>query len=173
MKKTALVVIDVQNAMFLEEDPVFQGEKLLQNIKQLIAMARISDVPIFFIQHNEAAGRPLENGTFGWEIHSEIGPSEMDTVIQKTTPDSFFKTNFDELLQSRMIEHLVLVGIQSEICVDTTCRRAFSKGYEVTLVSDAHSTWKSKHISAQQIIDHHNETLKWFSQLKNTSELQF
>ncbi|TQR10931.1 isochorismatase family protein [Psychrobacillus soli] len=61
------------------------------------------------------------------------------------------------------MEHLVIAGIQSEVCVDTTCRRAFSKEYKVTLVSDAHSTWDSKEFLAQQIISLHNDVLRWFA----------
>ncbi|MFS0690603.1 cysteine hydrolase family protein [Sporosarcina sp. 179-K 8C2 HS] len=173
MKKTALVIIDVQNAMFMEEYPVYQGEVLIRNIKDLLAKARSNKTPIFFIQHNEAVGQPLENGTFGWGIHPEIAPAEQDSIIQKTTPDSFHETDFEEQLKQQKIEHLVLAGIQTDICVDTTCRRAFSMGYDVTLVADAHSTWNSGSLSAQQIIDHHNEVLKWFSHLRKTSEIRF
>ncbi|MCG7343758.1 cysteine hydrolase [Sporosarcina sp. ACRSL] len=173
MKKTGLVIIDVQNAMFMEEDPVYQGEVLLRNIKDLLAKARMSGAPVFFVQHNEAVGQPLENGTYGWEVHPEIAPAEDDTIIQKTTPDSFYKTDFEEQLQNQKIERLVLAGIQTEVCVDTTCRRAFSMGYDVTLVADAHSTWNSGSLSAQQIIDHHNRVLKWFARIKETNAIQF
>lgn len=173
MKKKALVVIDVQNAMFMEEDPVYQGEVLIQNIKDLLEKARTCGTSIFFIQHNEGEGQPLENGTFGWEIHPELAPGEQDTIIQKKTPDSFQNTDFQEQLQNQMIEHLVLTGIQTDICVDTTCRRAFSMGYDVTLVVDAHSTWDSGSLSAQQVIDHHNGVLRWFASTSKTSEIQF
>ena len=115
----------------------------------------------------------MENGTFGWEIHPEIAPADDDIIIQKTTPDSFHKTDFEEQLQKQGIEHLVLTGIQTDICVDTTCRRAFSMGYDVTLVEDAHSTWNCGNLSAQQIIDHHNAVLKWFARSRKTSEIEF
>ncbi|MCM3744458.1 cysteine hydrolase [Sporosarcina luteola] len=173
MKKTALVIIDVQNAMFMEEDPVYQGEVLIQNIKDLLEKARTSGSSVFFVQHNEGVGQPLENGTMGWEIHPEIAPGDQDIIIQKTTPDSFHKTDFEEHLQHRKVEHLVLAGIQTDICVDTTCRRAFSMGYDVTLVADAHSTWNSGSLSARQVIDHHNSVLKWFARVKEASDLQF
>ena len=64
MKKTALVVIDVQNAMFMEEDPVYQGEILLRNIKDLLAKARTSGTPIFFVQHNEGSGEAVGKRNF-------------------------------------------------------------------------------------------------------------
>lgn len=172
MGNKALVIIDVQNGMFLEEEEVFNSNGLLQGIKRLIKQARSARMPVVYIQHNEKAGYPLEKGTYGWEIHSEISPEEGDIIIQKTTPDSFFKTSLEQELKGKGIEHLYLVGIQTEVCVDTTCRSAFSKGYMVTLVSDLHSTWPSEELTAQQIINHHNGTLRWFAEVQSSNEIE-
>jgi nicotinamidase-related amidase len=79
--------------------------------------------------------------------------------VQKHFCDSFHETKLQELLQSRSIAKLVVAGIQSEFCVDTACRRAFSQGYQVTLVEDGHSTWDNKVLKADQIVTHHNLTL--------------
>ncbi|WP_313893418.1 cysteine hydrolase family protein [Psychrobacillus sp.] len=173
MEKTALLIIDVQEAMFLEQNPVFDSKALILNLKQLISNARENNIPIIYIQHNAPIGRALENGSEGWQIYNEIAPFNMDTIIQKTTPDSFYKTNLHEELQILSIEHLVLAGIQSEVCVDTTCRNAYSLGYDITLVTDAHSTWDSKELSAQQIIDHHNKVLRWFAKTQETKDITF
>ena len=95
-------------------------------------------------------------------------------VVQKRHPDSFQDTNLRQELASRTIERLVITGIQTEYCVDTTCRRAYSLGYDVTLVKDAHSTWDSDHLTASQIIAHHNDVLGgWFAELKEASEIEF
>ncbi|MFT8318744.1 MAG: cysteine hydrolase family protein [Sporolactobacillus sp.] len=173
MINTALLIIDVQNSMFSVDNPVFDGEKLIRNIKFLLLKARSKSIPVYYIQHNGSAGSVLENGTNGWKIRPEIYPSATDTLIQKTTPDSFLNTNLDESLKSQGITNLVLTGIQSEVCVDTTCRRAFSLGYEVTLVTDAHSTWDTAELTAKQIINHHNQVLKWFASTQTTEEILF
>lgn len=173
MKNKALLVIDVQNGMFLEGEEVFNGNRLLQGIKELIKQVRSANMPVLYIQHNESAGYPLENGTHGWEIHSDISPEEGDIIIQKTTPDSFLKTTLEQELKGKKIEHLYLVGIQTEVCVDTTCRSAFSKGYKVTLVSDLHSTWPGNGLTAQQIINHHNGTLRWFADVQSKDDIRF
>lgn len=173
MTKTALIIIDVQRAMFSEEDPVFHAEQFTNRLNQLIKKARSSGAPIFFVQHNGPAGSELEHGTAGWEIYPSISPEPADKVIQKTTPDSFYKTNLDEALKKRAIDHLVLAGIQSEICVDTTCRRASSLDYQIILAADAHTTWDSPEMSAQQIINHHNRILKWFADVQGTNEIIF
>lgn len=171
--KKALLIIDVQNGMFQEGNVVYEGDRLLQNLKKLIAQARSTDTPIFYIQHNAPVGKPLENGTEGWEIHPEISPNTKDVIIQKTTPDSFFNTSLDDELKKQGIKHLVVAGIQTEACVDTTCRRAFSMEYKVTLASDTHSTWDSKDITAQQIINHHNSVLGWFANVYLSKDITF
>ncbi|WP_342433373.1 cysteine hydrolase family protein [Neobacillus sp. FSL H8-0543] len=171
--KKALLVIDVQNGMFQEGNVVYKGERMLKNLKDLIKQARSTETPIFYIQHNAPAGKPLEYGTKGWEIHPELTPKNQDVIIQKTTPDSFYNTSLDEELKKHGIDHLVVAGIQTEACVDTTCRRAFSMEYKVTLVSDTHSTWNSQDITAQQIINHHNEVLRWFAAVYPSKDITF
>lgn len=170
MKKTALLLIDVQNGMFLDENPVINSTKLIIKLKHLLENARDHHIPIFYVQHNNTY---LENGSKLWEIHPEIKPSLTDFIIQKTTPDSFYKTNLHDELHKQQIEHLVLAGIQSEICVDTTCRNAYSLGYDVTLVTDSHSTWDSEQLTAQQIINHHNQVLRWFANTKEAKDITF
>ncbi len=170
--RTALVIIDVQLGMFdaSEEPPVPGGERLLENIRSLIDEAW---VPVIYVQHCEAGGT-LEEGTEGWKIHPSIAPLEGDLVVKKRTPDSFLDTVLREELGSRNIEDLVLTGLQTECCIDTPCRRAFSLGYDVTLVKDAHGTWDKDDISAARIIAHHNEVLgSWFATAMNANDIWF
>ncbi len=157
---TALLVIDVQVGMFEEpEGPVHDAERLLGNIGAVIRKARDAGAPVVYIQHCDGPGEVLEPGARGWEIHPDIAPLEGEAVIRKRTPDPFHETNLRHELDSKRINNLVMVGIQTECCVDTTCRRAFSMGYDVVLVKDAHGTWDSEELSAPQIIAHHNGIL--------------
>ena len=171
--KKALLIIDVQNGMFQKENVVHKGEQLLLRIKSLITQARSTKTPIIYIQHQSPTGKPLEYKTHGWEIHSDIAPVKEDIIIQKTTPDAFFQTSLEAELKQLEIEHLIITGIQTEACVDTTCRRAFSNHYKVTLVSDAHSTWDTNLLTADQIIGHHNEVLRWFADVHLSSKISF
>ncbi|MBM6617824.1 cysteine hydrolase family protein [Bacillus suaedaesalsae] len=173
MMKSALLIIDVQNGMFTEGKEVYRGKTLLDKISNLITKARATDTQIIYVQHNAPAGRPLETGTVGWEIHSHIFPQVEDVIIQKSTPDSFHHTSLEEELKLRNIGHLYITGIQTEVCVDTTCRRAFSMGYKVILISDSHSTWDSEEITAQQIMNHHNNVLRWFAEVLPSDEVDF
>lgn len=171
---TALLVIDVQVCNFEESAPVHGGSDLLSEISGLIARARAAGVPVIYVQHCGPEGAIDEPGTPGWEIHPAVAPTEGDVVIQKRHPDAFQDTNLQRELESRGIERLIIAGIQTEYCVDTTCRRAYSLGYDVALVEDAHSTWDTEHLTAPQIIAHHNAVLGgWFVTLRETSEIEF
>ena len=174
MADTALLIIDMQVGNFSESNPICNGKELLAKVKSLIAKGRAAQIPIFYVQNNGGSGDPDEYSTLGWEIHHSITPVEGDVIVQKQTPDSFYKTNLHLELESRVIKRLVIAGLQTEYCVDTTCRRAFSLGYNVILVKDAHSTWNSSLLSAQQIINHHNHVLgSFFVDLRREKEIRF
>ncbi|MHA2233434.1 MAG: cysteine hydrolase family protein [Candidatus Hodarchaeales archaeon] len=174
MNKPALMILDMQVGNFTEPDPIFEKKRLLSKIKKLIARARSAGVLIVYIQNNGSDDDPDTYGTPGWEIHPYIGPHKGDLVVQKQIPDAFHETNLLSELTSRKIQNLVIAGLQTEYCIDTTCRRAFSLGYDVILVEDAHSTWESQLFSARQIIDHHNHILNGvFVTLRNEKEIEF
>ncbi len=172
----ALIIIDMQVGAFDGSliPPVSKSEKLLLNVIQLIKKARKAAIPLIFVQHRGEKGHPFEHGTNGWQIHPSLGITDEDYLIQKYTPDSFYNTDLHETLNSENIKRLVIAGIQTEFCIDTTCRRAFSLDYEVTLVTDTHGTWDTDRLNASQIINHHNSVLgDWFVTLKKVSEINF
>jgi nicotinamidase-related amidase len=174
-KKTALLIIDVQVAMFTYEYmKLYDGERVLENIYALLQKARAADIPVIFIQHTSYGEDEYKKGSTTWQIHPRVAPLEGETVIEKTVWDAFHKTNLQETLQKLEITNLVTVGMQTEYCVDTTCRRAFSMGYENTLVKDAHSTFDSRVLTAEQIIQHHNNVLgARIVTLRETNEIEF
>lgn len=175
MKSDAgLLVIDIQVGNFDESVPVHRADDLLQKISRLIGRARAAEIPVFYVQHCGPEGEPDQPGTPGWEIHPAVAPLDGEVVVQKRHPDAFQETNLQHELESRAIKRLFIGGIQTEYCVDTTCRRAYSLGYEVILVKDAHSTWDGELLSAPQIIAHHNRVLGgWFAELSKASEVSF
>ena len=174
--KTALVVIDTQVGMFETPGlpPVPDGERLLENIEGLIRRAREADVAVVHVRHGEGPGEPLERGTKGWETHPRVAPRGGEPVVDKETPDSFLRTTLGEELEARGIGRLVLAGMQTEYCVDTTCRRAFGLGYSVTLAADAHGTFDDGALTAAQIVAHHNEVMgNGFAEVVPAAEIPF
>jgi nicotinamidase-related amidase len=158
---TALVIIDVQVGI-IEGFSAYRGSEVLEQINALLARARASNVPVVYIQHDGAPGDVLEAGSEGWQIHPEIKPLDEDLIISKRASDSFFETTLESELKARGINRLVVAGCQTEYCVDTTTRRAVTMGYDVTLVSDAHTTIDNDLLTAAQIIAHHNALLNGF-----------
>jgi len=174
MKEIALLIIDLQIGNFSEPYSIVNGKILLRKAGKLISKARNKKVPVIYIQNNGGIGDPDEFSTLGWKIHPLVAPIEGEIIIQKTTPDSFHKTKLEEVLNSKNIKELVIIGLQTEYCIDTTCRRASILGFEVTLAKDVHSTWNTDYLSAEQIIYHHNEVLGgWFVKLKTEKNINF
>lgn len=175
MNNTALLIIDVQVAMFsVPSERLYNGGKLIENICYLLEMARSMKTPVFYVQHIGSDEGLFGKGKPTWEIDQRIEPLANDVVTFKRTPDSFHQTSLHEELQNQSINKLIIVGCQTEFCVDTTCRRAFSMDYESILVEDAHSTFDSKILTAAEIINHHNGVLGGrFVQLKRTGEISF
>jgi nicotinamidase-related amidase len=172
----ALLIIDVQKAFFdkKSDDYAYKGEELLLNINKVASKARKIGVPVIYIQHDGDKEDTLEPGTPGWPIHPAIAPHEGELVIHKPTPDSFYKTNLENELKSRGIKKLIIMGIQSDWCVDTTVRRAYSLEYDVTVVEDGHTTVDTKVLKAPQIIAHHNSIFGGrFAKLVKAEQIDF
>jgi nicotinamidase-related amidase len=160
--KSALVIIDVQVGLVRLMPPELQ-DRVLSNIAVLLSKARSSGMNVLFIQHDGPKGHPLEARSAAWAIHPSILPTKEERVIRKKASDSFFETRLAEELRKDEISHLIIVGGMTEYCVDTTCRRAVTLGYDVTLVADAHLTRDTPVITAAQIIAHHNLLLDGFA----------
>jgi len=172
----ALLVIDVQNAFFIKkyETYAYRAEKYLSTMKKLIARAREAVIPVIYIQHDGLKGSRFEPGRPGWPIHPDIKLHHDDLVIHKRTPDAFHGTTLQAELDERGIRKLVIIGIQSDWCVDTTVRRAYSLEYDVTVVEDAHTTYDTKILKAPKIIAHHNSIFGGrFAKLRKAGELDF
>ncbi len=160
-KETALVVIDVQNGVVDWDDPACRGDEVLARIGELLSKARAAGAHVIYVQHDGDEGGRLAVGTRGWEIHPAVAPAAGETVVRKRAADSFHETTLEEELSGRGVRRLVVAGCRTQYCVDTTCRRATTLGYDVTLASDAHTTIDDK-LSAAQIVEHHNSTLDDF-----------
>jgi nicotinamidase-related amidase len=159
--RTALLIVDAQVGLVeLMPDEVQKG--VLPRIKALLAKARASGIPVIHIQHDGQKGHPLETDTKAWEIHPSLKPANGELVIRKLASDSFFGTTLQKELEKRGITHLIVAGGMTEYCVDTTCRRATSLGYDVTLAGDAHLTRDNRVLTAANVIAHHNFVLDGF-----------
>ena len=170
---TALVLVDLQQGNFTDEEPrIHDGPGLLERAGQLLAWAREGDMPVIFVLNDGGEGAVDELNTPGFDMHPSLEPLGGEPLITKTTPDGFLETRLQRALEELQVGSLIVAGLQTEYCLDTTCRSAWRLGYDVTLVSDAHSTWDGEVLSAEQIIAHHNRILGgWFVALATTEEV--
>lgn len=151
----------------------YRMDELISRLSKVIAKARNKGVPIFYAQHHNPNGFP-SYGSEEWQLIPELAPQSSDTIIHKTTPDVFLNTALHEKLQESNIERLIIAGIQTADCVDTTCRRAYSLGYKVTLIKDGHTTFDTQHLKAEQIIAHHNQIIEnWFGEVLGAEEIKY
>jgi nicotinamidase-related amidase len=171
----ALLVIDVQRGMFA--DPANQphdGEGLLHRIASLISEARKNGAAVVFVQHDGGEGDVLAADAPGFALHPDLQPLEAEPVIVKRFCSAFQETGLAALLAARKITEIVVCGMQTEYCIDTTCRSAFERGLKVTLVSDAHTTFDSQSLTAAAIIRHHNTILGGgFVTVKEAGRVEF
>lgn len=163
----ALLIIDVQTGILsvpgAKRSAVMERfDEVRGRIAGLVRDARDRKLPIIFVQNDGEPGHRLETGTPGWEICDDLGRRADDIVVHKTACDSFYETDLQSVLSGRGIGHLVVAGLMTQYCVDTTCRRAVSLGYDVTLVGDAHTTADTEKFTVEQIVDHHNALLDGF-----------
>jgi nicotinamidase-related amidase len=156
---TALVVIDMQRGLLDPPAQAHQGAAVLRRVIELVAKARAAKRTVVFVQHQGPRDSPLALGSPTWELAAGLVPQDHDLRVDKQRPNMFFGTDLQARLAERGITHLVIAGMQTEYCVDTSCRAASDLGFRVTLVADAHTTMDSAVLPASAIIAHHNLTL--------------
>ncbi|TDL31278.1 cysteine hydrolase [Jeotgalibacillus sp. S-D1] len=156
--KQALLIIDVQQELVegnQEEKCVFNKEGLLDNINLVIEKALTLNHPIVFIRDKDVA----EGKGPGFNIHQRLNVPASSVVFDKEATNSFYGTPLLGYLKEKGIKHLVIMGCQTEHCIDTAVRTATVNQFDVTLVGDGHSTTGSDILSAKQVISHHNKIL--------------
>jgi nicotinamidase-related amidase len=178
MNKAALLIIDVQLGIFMRKNydgmAIYNEELFIKNLRTLINKAKTVNAPVIYIQHMYRDFPPMEKGQPAWDVLPDIKPEPDDIIIEKHHADAFHESALQEILCNLGVTNLIITGLQTAYCVDTTCRRAYSMGYKNILVSDGHSTLDSEILSAEQIIAHHNQVLgSQFAALKTTDEVTF
>jgi len=169
MEKSALVIIDVQMAMFMENEKPYRSEEVIVNICSLLNRAREKGVPVVFVQHDD---EEMPKGSKQWQLHPALVPLDHEYHAYKQTRDSFYQTELDGILKGLSVNTLILCGLQTEFCVNATCSRAYTLGYKGYLASDGHTTLNSQVLPAEQIVKHHNNFLQSrFLKVKTTKEL--
>ncbi len=131
---TALLVIDVQKGVVAG---AHERDAVVANVGSLVERARKERVPVVWVQHSDDG---LVKGSDNWKIVPELKPDQAEPLVQKNYGDSFEDTNLESVLSGLGVGRLVVVGAQTDACVRSTLHGAFARGYDATLVGDAHTT---------------------------------
>jgi len=156
---TALLVIDVQNGVVTG---AVDRDSVIANISTLVDKARTEEVPVIWVQHSDD---DLKRGSEAWQYVPELARRDEESLVHKHYGDSFEDTELEKLLAERGVGRLVVAGAATDGCIRSTLHGAFVRGYDVTLVGDAHTTQDLTKYGApapQQVIVHTN--LYWSSQ---------
>ena len=156
--KTAVLVIDVQEGLCIGPNAAHDCAGTIERINLVTRGARAAGAPVVFVQHETRTGG-LAHGSPAWQLARGLEVEPTDLRVRKTTPDSFLGTPLQGLLEQLSVERLVVCGMHTEFCVDTTVRRALALGYPVVLVADAHTSAGNDALAPPQVIAHHNATL--------------
>lgn len=138
----ALLLIDIQNDYFPGGKCVLKNTKTTFNkIQKLENEFHKVNKPVFYIQHISNGTTPFFfQNTTGADLYRELSPQKNDEIIVKHEPDSFYKTDLQAKLNSHNINKLIVCGWMTQMCLDTTVRSAYSKGYSINVISDACTT---------------------------------
>jgi nicotinamidase-related amidase len=150
---TALMVIDVQNGVVAE---AHQRDAVVANIRSLVDKARDEGIPVVWVQHSDDG---LVKGSDDWAYVPELPRLDSEPLVHKSYGDSFEGTDLEDVLAKAGVGRLVVAGAETDACIRSTIHGAFTRGYDVTLVGDAHTTNDNSEWGApppDQVIAHTN-----------------
>lgn len=157
--RSALVVIDLQRGLLQGPTPAYEGVRIVGRTLDLIDSARQASAPVVFVQHYGPPDSPIARGSKAWELIDALTPRPEDIRVQKMRPSIFLGTGLAEQLRADSVERLVLAGMKTQYCIDTSCRVGAELGFRIVLARDAHTTVDGSKLDAPTIIDHHNDLL--------------
>jgi nicotinamidase-related amidase len=157
--RTALLVIDMQSGVV---GNAYRIDQVIANIGYLVEQSRVGGHPVIWVQHSD---EQMPMGSESWQFVAGLHPLDSEPVVHKTYGDSFEATGLEELLAVREVGHLVVTGAQTEACIRATLHGALVRGYDVTLVSDAHTTEDMRRwgfpVTPEQSIAYTNSYWSW------------
>lgn len=171
MKYDALLIIDVQTAL-IEECP-FDEKMIISNIKRIMNTFREKNIPIIYVRHDGGKGDELEKGSRGWQIYDEITPEDNDKIIDKKYNSAFRQTELNQYLQAINARNIIICGMQTEYCIDATCKVAFEMGYHVTIPKKATTTYDNDFAKAEDLLEYYEEKI-WnnrYAQILSVDEI--
>lgn len=150
-----LLVVDTQKA--ITNSHLYQFELFETNIKELIHRARQKDIEVIFVRHDDGVGNELTKGNEGFEIYEGFKPMGDEVVFDKNLNSSFKDTGLLEYLRKKEENTVIIVGLQTDYCIDATIKAGFEHGFKMIVPANTNSTFDNKYMSAEQTYSYFNE----------------
>ncbi|HFU4501480.1 TPA: cysteine hydrolase family protein [Streptococcus suis] len=154
--KSALLVVDIQN-LLVEEKP-YDIEERLALWQDSIKKARQAGIEIIYVRQND---EEFATGSHGWDIHPAVAPLADEKIVDKRYSSAFKDTNLQAYLDEQGIERLIVMGMATNFCIDTTIKVAFELGYKVAVIQDGTTAGYSGKLDAKDLIDHYQNIWSW------------
>ena len=152
--KTALLIIDVQRALFTRPTPVYEDRRMIEIINGLVDLAHLYHFPVIYVQHSNKS--ILKEGTDGFRLHPSLKPAPEDFQVLKKHGNAFQDTTLQSILESRGLENLIVTGMVTQGCIRATSLGGIKLGYQMFLVKGGHTNYNE---DAPKIIEAHEDDL--------------
>ena len=152
-----LLVVDVQKG--ITDNRLYAYDAFISNIKKLIDSARKNNVEVIYVQHDDGPGTGFSIGDKDFEIADQVAPGKDEKVFVKTINSCFGNTDFCEYLKQSGEKELMVLGLQTNFCIDATVKSAFERGYKVIIPEGTNSTFDNDYMDAETTYKYYNEMM--------------
>ncbi len=150
-----LLVVDTQK--LITNENLYKFNVFVSNVEKIIATARQNNIEIIYVRHDDGAENELTKGTEGFEIYEKFIPSKEEKIFDKKVNSAFKDTGLLEYLISKGEKDIIIVGLQTDYCIDATIKCGFEHGFHMIVLAYSNTTVENKFMSAEQTYRYYNE----------------
>ena len=152
-----LLVVDIQKG--ITDDRLYAFDSFIENARCLIDTARKNNVKVIYVQHDDGPGTGFSVGDLDFEIADQVAPLENEKIFIKDVNSCFGNKEFTEYLESIGEKELMVIGLQTNFCIDATVKSAFDNGYKIIVPAGANSTFDNEYMDAETTYRYYNEMM--------------
>lgn len=146
----------MQKGSFTSKTPRYDTDGVVKRMNELAKLFRKAELPVLYIQHDGTGTGEFEKNTFAWELLDSLNVEPTDILIDKYANDVFYNSKLQSKLSELNVTELFITGCATDFCVESTVQSALTKDYNITVVSDGHTTGERPHLTAKKVIEHYN-----------------
>lgn len=150
-----LLVIDTQK--LITNEKLYKFDTFVYNVKEIIHEARVSDIEVIYVRHDDGIENELTKGNDGFEIYEEFQPINEEKIFDKKVNSAFKETGLLEYLIDKGEKDIIIVGLQTDYCIDATIKCGFEHGFHIIVPAYANTTVNNKFMSAEESYKYYNE----------------